>query len=183
MSDLVAVEFLRNGEQVSSGAAGHLVLTKLYGGGTPIIRYTAINDIVAPLEGTCSCGMAGGLLKKVYGRDDLALYLPGGNVLLASSFSEIYSRILYELKTNKVKNTKIIQHDLTRIEVQVVIDEQLRAVGPSVEEVCSFIKKGFQRKVGPEVTVDVHEVEGVDPKGPRIVSRVDTTKFAISEYL
>jgi len=127
--------------------------------------------------------MAGDLMKKVYGRDDLAVYLPGGNVLLASSFSEIYSRVLYELKTNKLKNTKVIQQNLDTIEVQVVIDEQLRTVGPSVEAVCDFIRKGFQEKVGSEVSVAVHEVDHIAPGSPRIVSQVDTTRFLVKKYL
>lgn len=184
MSDLVYAEFQRNGHPVSSGEAGELVITKLYGRGTPVLRYTAINDIVAPRDGACSCGMVGSLIQKVYGRNDLALYLPDGTVLLPSAFSEIYSRVLYELQTNKVKNTKIIQYDLTTLEIQVVIDEQLRMVGPSVEEVFLFLKKGFEQKVGPQVTVMVTEVASVDTsQGPRIVSNVDPTTYSIKRYL
>ncbi len=184
MSDLVYAEFLSNGQPVSSGEAGEMIITKFYGKGTPIIRYNAINDIVAPLDGTCSCGMAGALIKKVYGRNDLAIYLPNGNVLLPSSFSEIYSKILYELKTNKVKNTKIIQHDLTTLEIQVVIDDTLRTIGPSVEAIFQFIQKGFEEKAGPGVIVTVTEVDSVDTsQGPRIVSMIDKTKYTITHYL
>ena len=182
MADLVYPEFLNKGIPVRSGEAGHLVITKLFGGGTPIIRYNAINDIVAPLDSTCRCGMAGGLIKKIYGRDDLAIYLPDGTVLLASSFSEIYSRLLYELRTNKVKNTRIVQHDLNTVEIDVLVDEQLRSVGPSVAEVCAFLKQGFQTKVGPQVTVTVHEVDAIDSRGPRIISKVDPSQFVITGY-
>jgi phenylacetate-coenzyme A ligase PaaK-like adenylate-forming protein len=184
MSDLVYTEFHRNGQPVSSGEAGEMIITKFYGQGTPILRYNAINDIVAPLDGVCSCGMAGALIKKVYGRNDLALYLPGGTVLLPSSFSEIYSKILYELRTSKVKNTKIIQHDLTSLEIQVVIDEQLRTVGPSVEELFQFIKRGFEEKVGSGVTVVVKEVASVDTsQGPRIISKVEPSQYRVKNYL
>jgi phenylacetate-CoA ligase len=184
MSDLVYAEFYRSGQPVGSGEAGEMIITKLYGNGTPILRYTAINDIVAPLTTTCSCGKAGALIEKVYGRNDLALYLPNGTVMLPASFAEISSRILYELKTNKVKNTKIIQHDLTTIEVQVVIDEALRTIGPSVEDIFRFIKRSFEEKVGPAVQVTVTEVAAVDTsRGPRIISKVDTSKYTISRYL
>jgi phenylacetate-CoA ligase len=182
MSDLVYPEFLNKGTPVHTGEAGHLVITKLYGGGTPIIRYNAINDIIAPLDESCSCGMAGGLLKKIYGRDDLAIYLPDGTVLLASSFSEIYSRLLYELRTNKVKNTRIIQHDLNTLEIEVLIDENLRSVDPPVEDVCAFLREGFQAKVGPQVAVTVKEVDAIDTRSPRILSKVDLSKFTISGY-
>lgn len=184
MSDLVFAEFLRNEQPVSSGEAGDLIITKFHGHGTPIIRYNAVNDIVAPIDGTCPCGKAGALIKKIYGRNDLALYLPGGNVMLPSSFSEIYSKILYQLKTNKVKNSKIIQRDLTTIEVQVVIDEKLRSTGPSVEEIFQFIQKGFEEKAGPGVHVTVTEVDSVDTsQRPRIVSLVDKTQYTIAHYL
>jgi phenylacetate-CoA ligase len=182
MSDLLYLEFLNNGAPTRSGQAGHLVITKLFGGGTPIIRYDAINDIVAPLDSTCGCGMAGDLLKKIYGRDDLAIYLPDGNVMLASSFSEIYSRVLYELRTNKVKNTQVIQYDLHTIEIHILIDEQLRNIGPPVEEVCSFIQQGFQTKVGPQVAVTVKEVDAIDTRSPRIISKIDPSQFVIIGY-
>jgi phenylacetate-coenzyme A ligase PaaK-like adenylate-forming protein len=161
-----------------------MIITKLYGNGTPIIRYNAINDIVAPLETTCSCGKAGALIKKVYGRNDLALYLPDGTVMLPSSFSEISSKILYQLKTNKVKNTKIIQHDLATIEIQIVIDETLRTIGPSVEEIFQFIQSNFSKKVGPAVRVMVNEVGAIDTtQGPRIISKVDTSAYTILRYI
>ncbi|MCK5112587.1 MAG: phenylacetate--CoA ligase family protein, partial [Thermoplasmatales archaeon] len=121
MSDLVYPEFLKDGKEVSSGEPGNLVITKLFGNGTPIIRYDAINDIVAPLYEKCDCGLSGDLITKIYGRDDLSLLLSDGKLLLPSSFGEIFSKILYELKANKIKGVKIIQQSLTKIEIQVVI--------------------------------------------------------------
>jgi phenylacetate-CoA ligase len=182
MSDLVYPEFLNKGAAVRFGEAGHLVITKLFGGGTPIIRYDAINDIVAPLDTTCSCGMAGGLIKKIYGRDDLAIYVPDGTVLLASSFSEIYSKLLYELRTNKVKNTRVIQHDLYTVEIDVLIDEASRSIGPSVEKVCAFLRQEFQTKLGSQVAVTVREVDAIDTRSPRIISNVDRAQFVITGY-
>jgi len=183
MSDLLYLEFLKNNQPVNSGEAGRLVVTKLYGGGTPIIRYNAINDIVAPRFKKCSCEISGDLIERIYGRDDLAIFLPGGRVLLASSFSEIYSKILYELKTNKLKDTKIIQHSLSKIEIQVVIDEKLRNEGVSIQEIFSLLESSFQKKVGPQVEIIVREVKGIDKKGPRIISKINRNKFKIREYV
>ena len=50
MSDLVYAEYLRDGHPVDSGEAGELIVTKFHGKGTPILRYNAINDIVAPFN-------------------------------------------------------------------------------------------------------------------------------------
>lgn len=183
MSDLLYLEFLKDDMPVNSGEAGKLVVTKLFGKGTPIIRYDAINDIVALRYEKCDCNLSGDMIKKIYGRDDLSLLLPSGRVLLPSSFSEIYSRVLYGLKTNKLKDTQIIQHNLTKIEIQIVIDKKIRDASPSVEEIFSLVRKGFQEKVGPEVDIIVKEVKKVSKGGPRIISKVDKSKFGIKEYV
>ena len=183
MSDLVYAEFQRNGKPVEYGAGGEMIITKLYGKGTPIIRYNSINDIVAPSDDICSCGKAGALIQKVYGRNDLAIYLPNGTVLLPSAFSEIYSKILYDLKTNKVKDTKIIQHDFTTLEIQIVINETLRNIGPSVKDIFQFIQKEFIEKTGGILRVNVTEVDSVDTsQGPRIVSMINKNNYSITKY-
>ena len=181
MSDNVYPEFLKNGEPVDSKVPGHMIITKLSGLGTPIIRYNAINDIVAPLNEKCSCGMVGSLIDRIYGRDDLSLCVSGGRILLPSSISEIYSKVLYELKTTKVKENKIIQHNMNKIEIQLVIDNQIKA--PPIEKIFSIIKKGFQEKVGPDVEIQIGEIDSVSKEEPRIISKVDTSKFRIHEYI
>lgn len=183
MSDYVYPEFLKNGEPVDSKKPGNIIITRLSGHGTPIIRYNAINDIVAPLHEKCNCGMSGGLINRIYGRDDLSLCFSGGRLLLPLSISEIYSRILYELKTTKVKESKIIQHSLTKIEIQLVIDKNLKDKGPSKEEIFSIIKKGFYDKVGNEIEIITKEIEKVSKKEPRIISKVDKSKFRIHTYI
>jgi len=182
MSDFVYMEFLKNGKPVKSREVGKLVVTKLYGYGTPIIRYDAVNDIAAPLYEKCDCGLSGDLIARIYGRDDLSLYTYDGRIILPTSFGEIFSRILYELKTNKLKDARIIQHTLTKIEIQVVIDEKIRNIGPSVEEIFSVLKQGFQAKLGSNVEIITKEVKKIDKQKPRIITKVDSNKFKISGY-
>jgi phenylacetate-CoA ligase len=182
MSDYVYLEFLKDGEPVKSKEAGKVVLTKLFGNGTPIIRYTAMNDIVAPLYEKCNCDLSGILIDKIYGREDISLYSIDGKILLPSSFGEIFGRILYELKTNKLKDVRVIQHSLTKIEIKVVIDEKLRNVGPSTEELFSFLIRNFKEKLGTEVDIQVKEVDTIDRQKPRIISKVDRTKLNITGY-
>ncbi|MBE3121456.1 MAG: phenylacetate--CoA ligase family protein [Thermoplasmata archaeon] len=182
MSDYVYLEFLKDGESVESREAGKVVLTKLFGNGTPIIRYNAMNDIVAPLYEKCNCGLSGVLIDKIYGREDIALYSLDGKILLPSSFGEIFSKILYELKTNKLTDVRVIQHSLTKIEIKVVIDEKLRNVGPSVEELFSFLIRNFKEKLGAGVEIHIKEVDKIDRLKPRIISKVDKTKLNITGY-
>jgi phenylacetate-coenzyme A ligase PaaK-like adenylate-forming protein len=87
MSDLVHLEIIKDDKPVVSKEPGNLIITKLYGNGTPIIRYNAINDIVAPLYEKPDCNIKGDIIHKIYGRDDLALYFSNGRILLPSSIS------------------------------------------------------------------------------------------------
>jgi len=182
MSDYVYLEFLEDGKSVKSRETGKLVLTKLFGRGTPIIRYDAINDIASPLYEKCDCGLSGDLIYRVYGRDDISLYSIEGKMILPSSFGEIFSKILYELKTNKLKDVRVIQHNLKKIEIKVVIDEKLRDIGPSVDEIFSVLKKGFREKLGFDVEISTKEVKKIDKQKPRIISKVDKNKIKITGY-
>lgn len=183
MSDLVYPEFYTNKGRSKSKEPGRMIITRLYGDGTPIIRYNGVNDIVSPLFDKCSCGIPGFLLDKVYGRDDLSLYFSQGRVLLPASISEIHGRVLYELKSNKVRNTRIIQHDMNNIEIQLVFDKNLRNKEPSIEEVFDVITEGYHEKVGKEIKITIREVKKVSNKEPRIKTKVDRNSFKIKNYI
>jgi phenylacetate-CoA ligase len=181
LSDLLYLEVVRQGTPVPVGKAGNLVVTKLYGGGTPIIRYNAVNDIISLRQAPCRCGQVGQLIERIYGRDDLSLILPGGRILLPASFAEIYSKLLYELRTRKLRNTKVIQHDLTSVEVLVELDASIAS--PTDEEVCQFLQAQFANKLGPGITVKVRPVEQIEKGSPRIVSHVDHASMVLSDYI
>jgi phenylacetate-CoA ligase len=183
MSDLVHLEVLKEGKSVSSKEPGKLIITKLYGNGTPIIRYNAINDIVAPLYEKTDCGMIGDLIDRVYGRDDLALYFSNGRILLPSSISEIYSKILYELKTTILKDTKIVQSSMNKIDIEIVLDEKQKESGVEVEKVFSTLKKGFEEKVGSNVDIHIKEVDKIHRKMSRIISKINKKNFEIKQYI
>lgn len=182
MDDLLHLEFFRNNKPVSSGEPGELVLTKLFGNGTPIIRYNAMKDIVTPLYENCSCGLSGNLIKKIYGRDDLALYSTDGKILLPSAYGDIFSKILYELKTNKLKNIRVIQHSLKDLEIKYVIDEKYRDKGPSVEKILAVLKDGFHEKLGENVKIKTKEVKRIDKSKPRIISELNRNDLNIIGY-
>jgi len=181
LSDLVYLEVVRQGRPVPVGTAGSLVVTKLYGGGTPIIRYNAVNDIICLRQAPCSCGQVGQLIGRIYGRDDLSLVLPGGRLLLPASFAEISSKLLYELHTRKVRNTKIIQHDLRTVEVLVELDPAISS--PSDEDICRFLQAQFVAKIGAGVVVTVRPVEQIEKGSLRIVSNVDRGFVTVSDYI
>jgi len=183
MSDLLHVEFIENNRVVSSKEPGHILVTKLFGGGTPIIRYNAINDIVSPLYEKHDCGLAGDLIEKIHGRDSIYLYRRDGKKVLAMSITGIFSKLLYELKTSKFRDIKVIQHDIKKFEIQAVIDEKLRNEGPSIDKIFSVLKNGFQDYFGNDILIETKEVKNVSRKEPRIITKVDPGIFKETGYI
>lgn len=185
MSDFLLLEFHdETGKPVSSSKAGNLIVTKLYSGGTPIIRYNAINDVVSPLyDDSDQSGMFPPYIKRIYGRDTIRLYRNDGKILLGSSLTTIFSRLLYQLETSKIRELKIVQQTLDEISVHFVVDENLRNKGATVEEICEELSKGFKEVFGNSIKVTFTEVKKVTRDEPRITTKVDpesiqTTGFA-----
>lgn len=183
MSDLLHVEFIEDDRVVSSKEPSHILVTKLFGGGTPIIRYNAINDIVSPLYEKHDCGLSGGLIEKIHGRDSIFLYRTDGKKVLAMSMTGIFSRLLYELKTSKFRDIKVIQHDIKNFEIWFVVDEKLRDIGPSLNEIFSVLKQGFNDVFGNDIVVNFKEVKKITRKEPRIITKIDSKDFIASGYV
>ena len=182
LSDYVHLEVIENDNPVESGKQGHVTVTKLYGIGTPIIRYTAMNDIASPLYEKCDCGLSGDLIKKVYGRDILSLYHRDGTVFLPSSITQVFSKVLYELKTNKVKDLQVIQHSFNKIEVRVVFDEYLKGKEPSNDKIFSVISNGFKELFGSDLQIVINEVKEINRKEKRIITKIKPDDFKIKGY-
>lgn len=182
-ADLIYTEFLKNGKTTIDEEPGNIFITKLFGKGTPIIRYSGINDIVVSSNETCECGLRHSLIKKIYGRDNLYLIFPGGKIMLQSAISEIFGKVVYEYRTRMFKNIQIVQHGLNQIEVKVVINHNLKETVP-VRDIFSMIKMGFYEKIGSDADVDVtvNEVKEID-QGEYIVSKIGKDKFDKKIYL
>lgn len=166
-----------NMEVVNPGERGHIVLTRLFGYGTPFIRYIGMDDWVTLLDGyECNCGVCTPVLKHgVEGRVSARIILPSGRVYPAASFA-IISLVLKELNTYKVIRFQIIQNKIDDIEIRLVIDEDLRDKGPSVDLIFKKIKEAYEKKCGPGVKITVKEVKEIkSPKGkpqPLVISKV-----------
>jgi phenylacetate-CoA ligase len=184
MSDFLYVECLdETYRKVPSKSPGHLVVTKLYGGGTPIIRYNAINDIVAPLYEKHDCHLSGALLHRIYGRDTIRLFRKDGKIVLSSSLTSIFSRLIYELQTSKIREMKVIQESLDRIIISVVVDDSLRDEEPSLDSIFSLFQKGFKQVFGESVSIVCREIDSVDRDEPRIISKVDPSSMKLTGFV
>jgi phenylacetate-coenzyme A ligase PaaK-like adenylate-forming protein len=166
---------------VENGKQGHIVVTRLFGKATPIVRYTGLDDwVVLSDDEACACGLHTPVLKGgVEGRKSDSVVLPDGRLFPAASFASLYS-ILNELKTRKVRQFQIVQKTLDEIDILVIIDETLRDVGPSVDVIFEKIKEIHQIKAGPGVQIFVREVQDIpSQKGkpaPLVISHVRADK-------
>jgi len=182
-SDLVYLEYLNNGSDVSFGEPGSLVVTKLYGRGTPLIRYTGMEDVVTPSKNNCTCGLSGGLIERIHGRKSSTILLNNGKMVFISLFENILGESLSEIKVNKIKRIQIVQRKIDSIKLKILFDEHLRDVGGPAENMFSTIKNKLEKRLGPDIRIDVEEVDKFDVNDPYIISNVDRRKFVEKSYL
>lgn len=182
-SDMIYPEFMMNGEHVSPGKAGTLVITKLYGAGTPILRYTGIDDIVTTLKNDCSCGLAGILIKKIHGRKNDSILFPDGKMALPSFMDSILGETVHETKANKIRRIQIIQNDIDNLEINVLFDKDLRNVGILPEKIFNILKRKLLEKIGSKIHLEIKEVDSFNTKDPYFISKIDRSKFIEKEYL
>jgi len=176
--DLVHVEYLDDeGNPVSSGKLANIVVTRLFGDGTPIIRYSGLNDLVVPFDGNCACGMDTPIIKRIEGRRVDTIILPDGRLIPPSSFTGIPYKVMLKYGTKKIEQFQIIQHDYNKIEVLIVMDEGKEE--PKDEVLLDELRKAYEGVFGEDVEVKVRKVkeiterrEGVNVPPPVVISKV-----------
>jgi len=183
-SDLVHLEIIdSDGEPVSPGATGKVVVTRLYGGGTPIIRYTGLDDFITSSDEICDCGINSGLIGEIHGREAQSLILPGGKVMLPSSISKFFGEISEKIDITKIQRSQIIQHKLNKFEIRVLVDKETRNTTPSLEKIFSTIRDGFREKFGSDIDIDFKETDYFKPHAPGIVSKIDKSNIEKKTYV
>ncbi len=151
-----------NGNRVLPGERGKVVLTRLYGRGTPIIRYTGMDDWLRLYPSKrCNCGLeTTEIISGVEGRVRANIILPNGKIYPPGAFCFI-EPVLHRLKTFKVRRYQIVQKKIDEIDILIVIDDDLRDVGPSDDVIFEAIKQAYLDKVGSNVSVNVKEVREI----------------------
>jgi phenylacetate-CoA ligase len=151
-----------NMEIVEPGKIGHIVVTRLFGKATPIIRYTGLDDWINFTDyQKCDCGLYTPTFKSgVEGRRNTSVILPDGKIFPAASI-EILSPILKNFKTRKVKQFQIVQKKLDEIEILIVIDEDLRKTDPPTDVLFDKIKNIYENKLGSGIKINVIEVKEI----------------------
>ena len=159
-SDLVYLEFLdEQGNSVPYNQKGSLVVTKLYGRGTPIIRYTGVEDFIIPLQKKTSCGITTQMIGNIEGRKVDMIILSNKKMISPLSITGIPAKIMKKYNSFKINQFQIIQHDVTSIEVLLVINNDMRNSGIPVSLLIQEMKKEFNNILGKDMHITIHEVD------------------------
>jgi phenylacetate-CoA ligase len=148
---------------IDNGKIGHIVVTRLFGKATPLIRYTGLDDWVTLADDyDCGCGLCTPIFKSgVEGRRSTSIILPDGRIFPAASF-EVLAVVFNKMKIRKVKQFQIVQNKIDEFDILLIIDDDLRDSEPSFDELSKKIKQVYQEKVGSNVTINVKEVKQIE---------------------
>lgn len=183
-SDVVNVEAVdKKGNLKNKGKEGLLAITRTYGQGTPLIRYTGMGDIISLKDGECSCGLNTELMNAVHGRVKESIVLPSAKLVYPRNLMDIPGHVMRELKTNKIHQLQVIQESIDKIEILIIIDEENRNKGPSIEKFFEELEIKYKSVFGPNVQVIIKEVkEFISEKNrpdskPGVISKVDAWDY------
>jgi len=162
-SDHVYFEFLDDdGEPVASGEPGHVALTRLFGRGTPFIRYTGVEDIVTPMYEKCPCGLhTTQIIKYINGKQSQRIHLPDGSYVTPVFFTRGVDAAMRKLKTEKILQYQVVQQTLKKIDVYVVINEDERDKPPSIDVLFKEILNEYEEVFGDTFDFKIKEVKKV----------------------
>jgi len=148
ITDTAVFEFLKNGEDVSFGEKGEVVVTGLHNDAMPFIRYK-LGDIAILSENKCPCGRGYPLIKNLEGREDDFFILPSGKQISPRMIN------LIEFLAG-IDAYKIIQESPKQIVVKMVKNKDFSDI--TVGEIKKIIQFGCS---GEPVDVEVEIVEEI----------------------
>jgi phenylacetate-CoA ligase len=163
-SDFIYFEFLdKNNQPVSNNKPGNIIITRLYGKDTPIIRYNGLEDIAIPIEGKCSSGIKSKMIKNIEGRITDLIILPNDDTVSPFTLSGIPAKIMEEYNTLQIKQFQIVQNKKSEIEFFIVIDENLRNTGITIKKLHDEIRNRIKNQIKHEIEVIIKEKKSLDP--------------------
>jgi len=155
---------------------GSIVATRLYGYGTPIIRYKGLEDIIILDSGSCKCGINDLYIENVYGRLTDVIILPNGRIIPPLTITGIPGTVMDKCGVYSIKQFQIIQHDFNYIEILVIIDESRIKSDFTKDLLFKQLKNSFNEIIGNNVNIKIREVNEIQKE-----KAIETIKPVISK--
>ena len=159
-SELTFIEFLdKDGNPVSYGETGDIVVTHLRNSYMPLIRYK-VGDIGSPLSGKCSCGRSLPLMQVSVAKERDFVRLPDGECHTSEIFVYITKAVLKKFPSS-ILHFKVIQKTLDLIEIQIV---------PGIKEIekpLDLFRQLLEKQLGSKIFVKFQKLPSIkrDPSG------------------
>lgn len=150
--DLIVELLDEAGQPVPLGQPGEVVVTHLFSGDFPFIRYRT-GDIAVMDKGICPCGRGLPMLKEIQGRTNDFLLALDGKMLPCGAFTYLMR------EADGIESYKITQETLTLTRLQLVRPEGLPA------ELRARLSQGFKQRLGNAVEIDIELVASIPTQG------------------
>jgi len=176
-SDIVHMEFWNGkGERASPGELAEIIVTSLVPGGTPVIRYNGISDLLVLSDKDCECGMHSPLIDRIEGRKVDSIVLPDGTFIPPLAITGIPYQVLQECNSKIIEQFQIVQEDYDRIDILVVLrydnEEEKEKVFSRLKEEFSKNLKGASVNIKEVREIKMNRREGLATPPPVVISKV-----------
>jgi phenylacetate-CoA ligase len=160
--DYVNLEFINpKVKENQSGDGGNIIVTRLFGEGTPILRYTGITDFLVSSKRKCNCGLNTPLIERIDGRRADSIILPSGDIIPPLSFTAIPHSVMLKLDTDIIQQFQIIQQKINEIDIYVVLTPQNSKKEPSKKKIFKELHKEFIKNFGDDVKINIIQVDKI----------------------
>ena len=149
---------------ITKGQYGRTLLTNLEDTVFPLIRYEN-GDRGRWLTEECACGRTLPLIDSVKGRESESFVLPSGKTINGEFLTTIF-----DATPDLVKGFRVVQHKDLSITI-----EYISADGINNDDVVEQTAKGFARRIGGEVDVNIRKVNEIPHDGGKL-------RFVIKEH-
>jgi len=134
------VEFLKDGEAVSPGESGEIIITDLHNQVMPWIRY-AIEDLGTPMDEECSCGRKLSMMKSIEGRMNDIIVTPDGRRIRMPAY--LFGNM------EGIREIQFRQHAKNQLSVDIVKSGEFSDI--EVERFLGQMKQHLGNDIGIEL--------------------------------
>jgi phenylacetate-CoA ligase len=153
----VVLECIRDGEHVSAGESGEILLTSLRNYGMPFIRY-AIGDVGKLSDDTCACGRGLPLLASIEGRVSQFMSVldkkTGKIIPVSTAGPGLFGGALMHLP---IERYRILQESLDKITIIAVKGEKYS------QSHTDFLIEYLRKFLGENITLEIKFVSSLPP--------------------
>jgi phenylacetate-CoA ligase len=161
-SDFTHLEFLdENENEVSNNNPGNVIVTRLYGKDTPIIRYSGLEDMAIPVESENICNIRSPMIKKIEGRKTDLIVFSNGETISPLTITGIPAKIMEEYNSFIIKQFQIIQNKKTELEINIVFDKINRISRKKLNVIIDEISNRIRKQLNNQIEIIINEKEKI----------------------